>query len=460
MSKFSKVFVAALLLFSFSSSRTFAATSGSACTKIGAASTTKVKGKTTKLICTKIGNKKVWKTSPVNSTTTSTNTPWVPAVTRTISEAACRLPDKRDPSLINTPRSLGFPLNQTGSKAIGTINLGLIAADFSNFQGKAPELDKLAAQIVEFNKWLSFQSGGRLVANWQFPNQWLRLPKNPSDYGVVGFNPQSHGAINSDVIGAGDPYINYSNMDELFVYFPDSLTDSEPNRNPFDGVLSQIGGTDVATSEGTVKHLKGSGTVSKQKQYGLAPTLWALWAHDLLHTIGVEGHNPVESSTLETEDFVNQVVSAWNQYLLGWLSDSQIACIELSSLDGNEIDLVPLQDPGPGYRVAIVPISETRAIVVESHRAVGYAKDLGASGVLVYLMDTKNVPPYSERQNTGLIGSRFIDPDKVLSGTRARVGKGQKSALMLPGETASFEGIFVDYIKSGSLDKIRFRTNG
>jgi len=460
MSKFSKVFVAALILFSFSSSRTFAATSGSACTKIGAVTTTKVKGKITKLICTKMGNKKVWKTSPVNSTTTSTNTPWVPAVTRTINEAACRLPDQRDPSLVNAPRSLGFPLNQTGSKAIGTINLGLVAADFPNFQGKATELDKLAAQIVEFNKWLSFQSGGRLVANWQFPNQWLRLPKTPADYGVVGFNPQSHGAINSDIIKAGDPFINYSNMDELFVYFPDSLTDSEPNKNPFDGVLSQIGGTDVATPEGTVKHLKGSGTVSKQKQYGLAPTLWALWAHDLLHTIGVEGHNPVESFTLESEDYLDQVVSGWNQYLLGWLGDSQIACIERSTLNGNEIDIVPLQDSRAGFRVAIVPISETRAIVVESHRAVGYAKDLGSSGVLVYLMDTKNVPPYSERQNTGLIGSRFIDPDKVVSGTRARVGKGQKSALMLLGETASFEGLFVDYIKSGTLDKIRFRTNG
>jgi len=355
---------------------------------------------------------------------------------------------------------LGFPLNQSGSKAIGTINLGLVAADFANFQGKTAELDKLSTQISEFNKWLSFQSGGRLVASWQYPKQWLRLPKNAAEYGVVGFDPLSHDAINSDIIRTSDPYINYSNMDELFVYFPDSLTESEPNRNPFDGVLSQIGGTNVTTSEGTIKHLKGSGTVSKQNQYGLLPTLWALWAHDLLHTIGVEGHNPVESFTLESEDYLDQVVSAWNQYLLGWLSDSQIACIELSSLDGNEIDLVPLQDSGPGYRVAIVPLSETRAIVVESHRAVGYAKDLGASGVLVYLTDTKNVPPYSERQNTGLIGSRFIDPDKVISGSRARVGKSQKSALMLAGETASFQGIFVEFIKSGTLDKIRFKTSG
>ena len=458
MARILKIILAALLFLSFLNTKTFAATAGGSCSKIGSVSTTKVKGKTTKLTCTKVGTKKLWK--PTSNTTPQTNSYWIPAVTRTINEAACRLPDQRDPSLINTPRSLGFPLNQTGSKASGVVNLGLIAADFPNFQGKATELSKLSAQITEFNNWLNFQSGGRLVANWQFPSQWLRLPKNAADYGVVGFNPLSHNAINNDIITASDPHISYANMDELFVYFPDSLTDSEPNINPFDGVLSQIGGTNVTTSEGVLKHLKGSGTVSKQKQYGLAPTLWALWAHDLLHTIGVEGHNPVESSTLESEDFLNQVVSAWNQYLLGWLSDSQIACIELSTLNGNEVDIVPLQESKSGYRIAIVPLSQTRAIVVESHRAVGYAKDLGASGVLVYLMDTKNVPQYSERQNTGLIGSRFIDPDKVVSGSRARVGKGQKSAIMLPGETASFQGIFIDYVKSGTLDKIRFRTNG
>ena len=458
MARILKIILAALLFLSFLNTKTFAATAGGSCSKIGSVSTTKVKGKTTKLTCTKVGTKKLWKT--ISNTTPQTNSYWIPAVTRTINETACRLPDQRDPSLINTPRSLGFPLNQTGSKASGVVNLGLIAADFPNFQGKATELSKLSAQITEFNNWLNFQSGGRLVANWQFPSQWLRLPKNAADYGVVGFNPLSHNAINNDIITASDPHISYANMDELFVYFPDSLTDSEPNINPFDGVLSQIGGTNVTTSEGVLKHLKGSGTVSKQKQYGLAPTLWALWAHDLLHTIGVEGHNPVESFTLESEDFLNQVVSAWNQYLLGWLSDSQVACIELSTLNGNEVDIVPLQESKSGYRIAIVPLSQTRAIVVESHRAVGYAKDLGASGVLVYLMDTKNVPQYSERQNTGLIGSRFIDPDKVVSGSRARVGKGQKSAIMLPGETASFQGIFIDYVKSGTLDKIRFRTNG
>jgi hypothetical protein len=121
-----------------------------------------------------------------------------------------------------------------------------------------------------------------------------------------------------------------------------------------------------------------------------------------------------------------------------------------------EVDLVPLQLSLSGHRVAIIPITETRAIVVESHRNVGYAKDLGASGILAYLMDTKNVPPYAERENTALIGSKFLQPNKILSGARSSVGKGRKSALMLEGEFAEFENIRIEYVRTGSLDKIKF----
>lgn len=391
----------------------------------------------------------------------STTEPWTAAVTTTIDSTRCQLPDQRSPSLINAPRSLGFPLNQTGSKAIGTVNLAIIAADFPDFAGTTSELTKVMRQKDAFDEWLAFQSNGRLKANWQFPQKWYRLSQNASAYGIVGFTPSTHTAIVNEIITKADADVNYANVDEIFVYMPDTLTDSEPGRDPFAGVLPQFGGTDISTSEGTVKHLKASGTVSKQKQYGdISPTLWALWAHDLLHTIGVEGHNPVESFTLESEDYLNHVVSAWNQWLLGWMTTTQIACLDKTAVNNIEVDLVPLQSSAAGHRVAIVPLTDTRAIVVESHRNTGYAADLGASGVLVYLMDTKNVPPYAERDQTARIGSRFLDPNTVTAGSRARVGKGRNSALMLVGEYAQFENVRVSYVRAGTLDKIRFSITG
>jgi hypothetical protein len=108
----------------------------------------------------------------------------------------------------------------------------------------------------------------------------------------------------------------------------------------------------------------------------------------------------------------------------------------------------------------MVPISETRAIVIESHRDSGYGKNLGASGVLAYLMDTKNVPPYEDRNKTALIGSKFLEPNTVTSGKRARIGKGQNSTLMVVGDYVEFGSIRVEYVKAGDLDKIRFSVIG
>ena len=396
--------------------------------------------------------------SALKETTTS---PWVPANTRVINSELCKLPDQRDPALVNAPRTLGFPLNQTGSKATGTINLVLVAIDFPNFNGVATELTKLDGELKKFDEWLQFQSNGRLKATWQFPQKFFRMPQTAGDYGIVGFDPNTHRQLVSDIVTAADPDINYASVDEMFVYVADSLTDSEPGRNPFDGVLSQFGGTNVSTSEGPIPHVKGSGTVSKQEQYGgIKRTLWALWAHDMLHTIGVEGHNPVESFTLESEDYLNNVASAWNQWLLGWMKDDQVACLDKSEINGMEVDLVPLQSSSSGFRTAIVPITETRAIVVESHRNTGYGANLGASGTLVYLMDTKNVPPYAERENTSLVGSKFLDPDKVTSAARQRVGNGRQSALMLPGEYAAFENLRIEFVRSGTFDKIKFTASG
>jgi hypothetical protein len=85
-------------------------------------------------------------------------------VTKTSDPAGCKLPDRRDASLINAPRSLGFPINQTGSKAIGTLNLVVVAADFPNYVGKESEIAKLEEQIKLFDEWLAFQSNGRLKA--------------------------------------------------------------------------------------------------------------------------------------------------------------------------------------------------------------------------------------------------------------------------------------------------------
>ena len=111
---------------------------------------------------------------------------------------------------------------------------------------------------------------------------------------------------------------------------------------------------------------------------------------------------------------------AWHRWLLGWLDDSQIACV--TSFPGS-IPLTPLTTTG-GVKAAVVELSPTRAIVVESRQRGGYDAELWEEGVLVYTVDT-----------TIDSGEGPIVVQGDYSGDWA-----DSSVLLQPGETLTVEG--------------------
>jgi hypothetical protein len=75
---------------------------------------------------------------------------------------------------------------------------------------------------------------------------------------------------------------------------------------------------------------------------------------------------------------------AFERWNLGWLDDSQIECMKGTSLTKL---ITPVQTSG-GTKAVIIPISRTKAVVIESRRALGIDKALAKSGALVYLVDS------------------------------------------------------------------------
>ena len=75
---------------------------------------------------------------------------------------------------------------------------------------------------------------------------------------------------------------------------------------------------------------------------------------------------------------------AFERWNLGWLKDSQIVCSsakEISQL------ITPLHS-SYGIKAVIVPLSRTKALVVESRRAVGLDSKIVKTGALVYVVDS------------------------------------------------------------------------
>ena len=74
MSVLRRVLICSLLVSLVSTTTTFASNSGDRCPKVGAISSSRVKGKVRILVCVSIGKKKVWILKPATTSTTTTTT--------------------------------------------------------------------------------------------------------------------------------------------------------------------------------------------------------------------------------------------------------------------------------------------------------------------------------------------------------------------------------------------------
>jgi M6 family metalloprotease-like protein len=131
--------------------------------------------------------------------------------------------------------------------------------------------------------------------------------------------------------------------------------------------------------------------------------------------VGVFGLMAGSSSYSRAEIF------AWSRWQLGWLRDTQVACITSFP---TSVQLTPLPIPG-GIKAVVVPLTETTALVVESRRILGYDFRLRKEGALVYKIDT-SVPG---GEGPIVVGSISKPPDA--------------SALLGPGEVWNWDGYSV-----------------
>ena len=130
-----------------------------------------------------------------------------------------------------------------------------------------------------------------------------------------------------------------------------------------------------------------------------------------------------------------------------------------------EIALIPLERLQHGPRGVIVPISDTNAVVIESHRAEGWGKRMldseygrkfgvtstAAYGVSVYWIDT------TTDTNRYAGSSGFIDSD---AGDRwadnlVPSGVSRPFDLLINGDKVTYRGVSVEFVKTGDYDTVR-----
>jgi M6 family metalloprotease-like protein len=391
---------------------------GGKCSKPGAATTSGGK----KYVCVKTGSKFVWKKATGVTTKPITVDP----------VAACKLPvaDGRGDVSIG-----GWPRIKERLKSTGDVIATVVMVDFSDAPATMTPAEAFAriSPSADVFKEVSY---GKF--NYVFKPQlkWYRMSKKSSDYVTGGWTFNSHRAYISEAANLADLDVDFSKTDSLIILAnPDAR--GIGNSGPAFAAIRSNG----LTLDG--RYISNGATSA----YDL--NNWkAIWLnHEVTHTLGL-----VDLYAFTQENSANQYdglrytgefsymgfssyesnspsLLAYERWNLGWLEDSQIKCMNESKTTQL---ITPVETIG-GVKAVMVPISKTKAVVIESRRPLGIDSKLAKSGALVYVVDSTN--------QSGL-GPVKVYPSDVTSDPR------YLKAPRAVGEKITIEGVTVTVTQS------------
>ena len=427
---------------------TMAATpkAGAKCSKLG--TTTIAAGK--KFTCIKTGSKTVWnkgvtikKPAPTNPTAigdpigavggTPTPTPTPTPIIDALAE--CKLPvaDGRGDVSIG-----GWPRISERSKVLGDVTATVIMVDFADAPASMTPSEALA-RISPAQDVFKEMSYGKLSYNLKPQLKWYRMSKNSSEYVTGGWSFNSHKAYITEAAKLSDADVDFSTTESLII-----LANPDAKGMGYSGpAFSAIQGNGI-TLDG--KYISNGATSA----YDL--NNWkSIWLnHEISHTMGLVDLYAYSTSNtanrydglrytgefsymgLSSYDSNSPSLLAFERWNLGWIEDSQIECMKSSQLTKL---ISPVEITG-GTKAIVIPISRTKAVVVESRRAIGIDKALKKSGALVYVVDSSiqsGLGPVKVFPSDLINDPRFFNAPRAL------------------GESVVVEGVTIKVVKSDTM---------
>jgi hypothetical protein len=292
---------------------------------------------------------------------------------------------------------VGFPMvnsDKNGMFINGTNEVLIVPVDFPDFPG-GPELK---AQL-EYDKkmlvdWYDYFSGGKSKFNVTTIDQWLRLPKPRSEYPT---DEKSKNALGEDsnkrqslqaqnFIDEVTKFIDLRKFSTVYLFFPD-------------GNYEQ-GDLIVRNQPFTIKEgQKNLNFFSWGRNLeGTESPKWAYYIHETLHDFNIIGHAPGNGwpfGNMTAQNGLSQALNPWEGFVLGWLPPEQIYCDDAATLKPVTLSLSPVEREDKQTKMAVIKLSPTKAIVVESH-GIDKWSDLKAGGrefppgfysVMAYIVD-------------------------------------------------------------------------
>ena len=364
----------------------------------------------------------------------------------------------------------GFPLPGWTVPSIGTMRVAVLFVDFPDAVATHSTEVEAALGLPYAEAYLEAVSYGRFDVEFVPLHRWLRAENNHDHYASPGAVGQSRVVIDSEAVRLADPSFDFTGFHAALTVLPSSH---------FSGGENDLAG--LRTDEGPVGPVSRVNTIAVDE-----PREAVRWgdvaAHEMMHGLGLTDFYPYDPSlhqlpepsgsetvvrsnfglmgltavfraraadrrhridwvypdggrtTSYTELLDADEMLAWSRWQLGWLDESQVRCINTPDA---RVSLGPVADPGAGVAMAVVPLSETEMLVIESRRQIGYdavemerfpngvvasVPRLAVEGVLIYTVDASLLTGQLPLRLAGDSGNGQVDAYPILvRGERAFV---------------------------------------
>jgi len=415
-----------------------AAKTGAKCNKAGI--TTVASGKT--YTCVKSGKKLVWNKgiavfkpipTPAVATSVLTN------VNGYLGAVGCKLANGNNVARV-TQSFQQNPYRLRTTKPIHALILPIDFPDLIGYSDPQKDFAYVADGVSDYFKQLS---DGKSIINWTIYPRFIRYGTKVADARLGGRTTSGYGTFSTEAMNLAKQTVDISTYD-LIVYAP-----------PLTTTRNQIAIGPAFVSESPTKI---NATMLDAQSYEMKNPLTT--AHEIGHLMGLADLYNFEAANeaaaqksigaqfqqftyMGIFDLMNNVsgngveLTAWNRWLIDFITDDQIRCLPPAS---TTTLLTPVEVNG-GIKGAVIPLSTTEAIVLESRRAIRYDKNLGKSseGVLVYKVNTS-------------ISSG--------SGPMRVIGRPQSAEILLSdaplklNESLILDGYIIKVIESGSFGDV------
>ena len=366
--------------------------------------------------------------------------------------ADCRIKDAGVARAIpNNPQRhfvSGFPNYPERANLLNNATLQFVAVDFSDLPGQRTPAEDLKPITTFLTEFFTRQASIKTAINFRIPDRYIRMPKPVMDYELAvdffsgKWRSESTFDYVREAIKVADPSINFSGASMFAVVVP-----AEVKRSQIAAFVAQAGepGQQIVTNEGGIFNFLVMAGPTRTQDFELLN-----WAHEYGHLFGLTDiRNTVDvtkqdSSDLGMLDLMNSMSApellAWQRFIMGILNDDQVRCVKNFRPLTHRI--IPVAQPELQPKMVVIPLSEYKAIAIESRRSHGYDQNLGTlnEGVFVYKIDTTIPYRYSTM--------------KLIPSPSSTDNVWRRDAALKVGESVIFEGWKITYVESGSFGDV------